>query len=121
MAWCDELRISVQPLVSIPRSRREDLLDRLRRMIAENDIRELVIGLPVNMDGTLGEAARKVSRFAEFLQGGLSIPVRFMDERLSTVEALETWNTMNPRQKLKYRTVDSIAAANILRRFLEET
>jgi putative Holliday junction resolvase len=120
LAWCDEFRITVQPLASLPRRRKEELLEHLRIMISEHDIRELVIGLPINMDGSTGEAARKVILFAAFLQRGLPIPVRAVDERLSTVEALEIWNQLSAKQRQKYRAVDSLAAANILRRYLEE-
>jgi putative holliday junction resolvase len=120
IAWCDELQVTIQPLPSIPRMKQADLLAHLQKMILRHEIREMVIGLPINMDGSSGEAAQKVARFARFLQGNLSIPLSHVDERLSTVEALEVWNRMSPRQKQKYRTVDSLAAANILRRYLEE-
>jgi putative holliday junction resolvase len=120
LAWCDELRILVQPLTSFPRRRKDELLKHLQTMISEHDIRELVIGLPINMDGSVGDAAQKVTLFAAFLQASLPIPVRAVDERLSTLEALEIWNSMSAKQKQKYRTVDSLAAANILRRYLEE-
>ena len=120
LALCDELRILVRPLPSLQCMRKEELLKQLQTIISEHDIREVVIGLPVNMDGSAGEAARKVTLLAAFLQARLSIRVHAVDERLSTVEALEIWNSMNAKQKQKYRTVDSLAAANVLRRYLEE-
>jgi putative Holliday junction resolvase len=121
LASCDELGITVQPLPSLPNTGRRYLLRRIEEAVKDHDIESLVIGLPLNMDGTSGEAVRKVRAFAEFLQSELHLPLREVDERLSTVEALEMWTRMGARQQRKYRTVDSLAAALILQRYLEES
>lgn len=121
LASCDELGITVQPLPSISNTGRRYLLRRIVEAIRDRDVESLVIGLPLNMDGTSGEAVRRVRAFAEFLRSELQLPVREVDERLSTVEALEMWTTMGARQQRKYRTVDSLAAAHILQRYLEES
>lgn len=71
--------------------------------------------------GRSGEAVRNVRAFGEFLRSKLQLPLWETDERLSTVEALEMWTTMSARQQRKYRTVDSLAAALILQRYLEES
>jgi len=121
MASCDELGITVQPLPSVPNTGRRYLLSRILEAIRERDIAFLVIGLPLNMDGSSGEAVRRVRDFAEFLRSELRLPICEADERLSTVEALEMWTAMGARQQRKYRTVDSLAAALILQRYLEES
>lgn len=120
MACCDELGVAVQPLPSFGRRGRRDLLLRLRSFVEENDIREVVVGIPLNMDGSPGDAVRRVERFMDALRDQLRLPLHGVDERLSTVEALEVWRTMSPRQQQRYRTVDSLAAAFILKRYLEE-
>jgi len=120
LAASDELGVVVRPLPSILNTNRRDLLRRLRAAIQENAIDALVIGLPLNMDGSSGSSARTVRRLAALLRKQLPLPVWEVDERLSTVEALEVWKEMNSRQRRKYRTVDSLAAAFILQRFLEE-
>jgi RNase H-fold protein (predicted Holliday junction resolvase) len=72
------------------------------------------------MDGSRGDSAITIEGIIESLKGAIKIPISGVDERLSTVEALEFWREMNPKQQKKYRTVDSLAAAMILERFLRE-
>lgn len=121
LACSDELAVTVRPLPSLPNQSRQDLLTRLRAAIQENAIDELVVGIPLNLSGTPGQAVRKVEKFIKDLGAESGLPIHSVDERLSTVEALETWNTMSTRQQRRYRTVDSLAAAFILERFLEES
>jgi putative holliday junction resolvase len=120
IACCDELCVTIQPLESLPNKRRRDLIDRIQRIVLERQIDELVVGMPLKMDGTTGEAARRVGAFIDTLAATIHLPIRSFDERLSTVEALETWNLMSPRQRKRYRTVDSLAAACILERYIKE-
>ena len=118
LACCDELGVTVRPLASIPNTGRRNLIARLRSVIEENRIQSLVVGIPRNMDGSFGDSANRVERFMAALRQELGLPLSGVDERLSTVEAQEVWNEMRPRQQRKYRTVDSLAAAFILERFL---
>jgi putative holliday junction resolvase len=118
LACCDELGVTVRPLASIPNTGRRNLIARLRTVIEENRIQSLVVGIPRNMDGSYGDSADRVERFMAALRQELGLPLSGVDERLSTVEAQEVWNEMRPRQQRKYRTVDSLAAAFILERFL---
>jgi len=121
LAASDELGVVVCPLPSIPNSSRRDLLRRLRETIQENAIDALVIGLPLNMDGSSGASVQTIRRIVDWLRKELRLPLFEVDERLSTVEAIEVWKTMNSRRQRRYRTVDSLAAAIILERFLEES
>jgi putative Holliday junction resolvase len=121
LASSDELGVVVRPLPSIPNRSRRDLLRRLGTVVRENAIESLLIGLPLNMDGTSGEAVARVRHFASFLGQEIGLPLREFDERLSTVEASEMWRSMTARRQRKYRTVDSLAAAFILERYLRET
>lgn len=121
LACCDELGIIVHPLASIPNRGRKDLLERLRSTAREHHISHIVVGMPLNMDGSAGEAARRVARFIRWMGTELCVPSTAVDERLSTVEASEIWREMSPRQQRRYRTVDSLAAAVILERFLRES
>ena len=120
LACSDELHLTVQPLASIPNNGRAYLLSRLRAAVGELGIACIVIGLPLNMDGSEGEAIARVRRFTEAVGKSIAVPLEEVDERLSTVEATEIWNGMSPRQRRRYRTVDSLAAALILQRYLEE-
>lgn len=120
LACSDDLAMTAQPLPSIPNAGRNKLLKNLRKMIEEMEIREIVLGIPVNMDGTRGDSCIRMEELLKFLKSGLQVPASGMDERLSTVEALEYWKEMSPRRRKKYRTIDSLAAALILERHLKE-
>jgi len=121
LACCDELGVTVHPLASIPNRGHRDLLSRLRSAVREHHVSHIVVGMPLNMDGSAGEAARRVERFIQLVRTELGMPSTAVDERLSTVEASEMWREMSPRQQRRYRTVDSLAAAFILERFLTES
>ncbi len=120
LACSDELGLTVQPLPSIPNLGWRDFVRKLRTMICSLSIQELVMGIPVNMDGTRGDAALRMEERMEGLEKTLKIPSTGVDERLSTVEALEFWQKMSPRRQKRYRTIDSLAAALILERYLRE-
>jgi putative Holliday junction resolvase len=120
LACSDALGMTVQPLPSIPNLGKNDFVRRIQTLIQTMGIQHLVFGMPLNMDGTRGDAYVQMEHHMHALSGALKIPATGVDERLSTLEALEIWNTMNPRRQRKYRTVDSLAAALILERYLRE-
>jgi len=120
LACSDDLAVTVRPLPSVPNLGRKSLLVRLEAAIRENQIDKLVVGVPWNMDGTSGEGVKRILSFIDLLRKELDIPVQGVDERLSSVEASSVWNEMTKRQRKRYRTMDSLAAAIILQRFIEE-
>jgi putative Holliday junction resolvase len=119
-AYSDALRLTVQPLPSIPNTGRKDLNQKLKVLIEELDITMVVVGIPFNMDGSGNESVLRIEKLTRGLESVLDIPIVGVDERLSTVEATEYWVRMNGRRQKKYRTVDSLAAALILERYLKE-
>jgi putative Holliday junction resolvase len=121
LAMSDPLGVTVQPLPSIPNSGKKKFIDTLSVLIKDLGIQELVLGMPLNMDGTKGDPAIRMERLLEVLENRFEIPAAGVDERLSTIEAMEYWKAMSLRQRKKYRTIDSLAAALILDRFLKET
>jgi putative holliday junction resolvase len=121
LAASDELGVVVRPLASIPNLSRRDLVRRIKMTVKELGIEGLVVGLPLNMNGSSGEAVLRVQRFTGDLRRELGLPLWETDERLSTLEASEMWRAMTTRQQRKYRTLDSLAAAFILERFLGES
>jgi putative holliday junction resolvase len=120
LAYCDELGLTVQPLPSLPNIGKKDFHRKLRATVATMQIQELVLGIPFNMDGSRGDSVIQMERIMESLKATIKLPISGFDERLSTVEAMEFWREMNPKQQKKYRTLDSLAAALILERFLRE-
>ncbi len=121
LACCDPLGVTVRPLPSIPNRGRRQLVSHLSEAVRQQKAERVLIGVPLNMDGTSGDAVRRVDRFIEALRAEIGVPLESFDERLSTIEAEEVWREMSARQQKRYRTVDSLAAALILRRYLEES
>ena len=120
LAYCDELGLTVQPMPSMPNLGTANLMKKLRAVAGTLAIQEIVLGIPYKMDGTRGDAAQRMEKLLEALKAALKIPISGVDESLSTVEAMEVWQGMNRKQQKKYRTVDSLAAAFILERHLQE-
>jgi putative Holliday junction resolvase len=120
LACTDELGLTVQPLPSILNPGKRNFLKVLHAKIRKLGVRKIVLGIPIRMDGTRGDAAVRMEGIQNMLESGLKIPVVGIEETLSTVEAMEFWKAMNPKQQKKYRTVDSLAAAFILERYLKE-
>ncbi|MBQ7724570.1 MAG: Holliday junction resolvase RuvX [Lachnospiraceae bacterium] len=114
---------SVVREVEIIRRQKENALRRtcarIEEIISSENVEVIVLGLPLNMDGTEGERAEKARLFGDMIARRTGLPVRFQDERLSTVEAYEIMDDENIRNlKDRKARVDSVAAAVILGDFL---
>jgi putative Holliday junction resolvase len=120
LACSDPLRLIVQPLPSIPNPGRKNFIRKIESMVREMGVRELVMGIPLNMDGSRNDAVVKMEKLMNSLKAVLDVPMSGVDERLSTLEATEYWRRMSPRRQKKYGTIDSLAAALILERYLKE-
>ncbi len=94
------------------------LIEAIRHTIAEHGPDAIVIGLPLNMDGSEGEASKQVRAFGSALAAATSLPVEFHDERLSSRAASSDIAGVFTRKGRKKR-LDAVAAARILRSFLE--
>ena len=112
VAVSDELRLTVRPLMIIQRRSWKHLLSDVTKQIENLEVTGLVIGLPVNMDGSEGPAAGEARRLAENFRRSLSVPVYVQDERLTTEEAKS--RASNPNHEF----FDAEAAAVILEDFL---
>jgi putative holliday junction resolvase len=117
-AVSDELSISITRLKAIPRTNWKHLLREVDNLIQSFDAQTLVIGLPLRLNGSTGEAASEVRSIAEKFAKSLNIPVYVQDERLSSREAEENLRADGQRGADVSRLVDSEAAAIILRDFL---
>lgn len=112
LAVSDELRLTVRPVAILDRRSWKHLLSEVTEQIERLEVAGLVVGLPLNMDGSEGPAAAEVRRLAENFRRSLSVPVYIQDERLTTEEA-------KSRAGTKTETfVDARAAAVILEDFL---
>jgi putative Holliday junction resolvase len=95
------------------------LIDRIGQVIAREKIGAVLLGLPLNMDGTEGPQAQEVRTFGGLLRSRLGIAVEFFDERLSSFDAEEKLLAMGLTRKKKGKRLDAIAAAAFLQAFLD--
>jgi len=117
VATCDELEIVAAPREVLRRDGRE--LDALERRVGEEEVGLVVVGMPYNAAGEIGPQAQKVVRFVEALRQRLAVPVVEWDEHLSTWEAESLLIEAGQRPAARRRVVDKLAAAVILRSFLD--
>lgn len=94
-------------------------LNRLRELVAEYGVELVVLGLPRNMNGTLGERGEKAKAFAGEIQKALSMPVELWDERLSTVAAERILLEADTSRAKRKKVIDKVAAAIILQGYLD--
>ena len=96
------------------------LVEVLKDEIIDNNIGELVLGFPKNMDNTIGERGQIALQFKEKLESELDIPVHMQDERLSTVEATNLLLANDTSRKRRKEVIDSVAATIILQSYLDK-
>jgi len=89
-------------------------------IISQHQVKQIVVGLPLSMDGSLGNQAEKVKAFVQKLSSHTEVPVEFRDERLSTVAAKRLIRAANVRKTRRKKQDDAIAAALILQSYLDE-
>jgi putative Holliday junction resolvase len=121
IAVSDELRITVSALERIERRSWKDLLSRVAVIIESYDARALIIGLPLNLDGTKGPAADEALRIGENFRKSLSVPVFLQDERLTSLAAESEMRTRGVGRGELAQRIDSESAAIILRDFIDQT
>ena len=102
----------------VPSRNREKALADIVRLAKENNVGEIVVGLPKNMDGTEGVRAELCGEFAEILKEATGLPVAMWDERRTTVEAHNILSQHNYHGKKRKNTVDAVAASLILEGYL---
>jgi putative Holliday junction resolvase len=119
IAITDELQLTVRALTTLRNVRDTKLIESISSLVNENDVGRLVVGLPLNMDGTRGEAAGRVERFVSELQNHLMIPIVTVDERLTSYEADQIMREEGLSEMERRLRSDEYAAAIILRDYLD--
>jgi putative Holliday junction resolvase len=117
-AVSDALGISVRPVETISRSADDRDIARLKLLIEDLEVEAVVVGMPLRMDGTVGDAAASAMKFAEKLRARLAVPVLMQDERLTSYEAEQMMLERGfPKSKRRARS-DEFAAMIILEDYL---
>jgi putative Holliday junction resolvase len=130
MALADAETALAQPLGTLDRINRNEDMRRLRELVREHGVRQIVVGLPLRLDGTRGDMAEEAARFAQRVHKQLGLPVEMVDERLTSWEAErlleETQGRVIHAASSKKRKkenakpgVDALAAALILKEYLD--
>lgn len=118
VAISDLLCTIVGATAVIPSRNTEKAVADIVRMAKENQVGEIVVGLPKNMDGTEGSRAQLCREFAKILRDATGLPVSMWDERRTTVEAHNILSAHNYHGKKRKETVDAVAASLILEGYL---
>jgi len=119
VAISDELRWTAQGLTVVETRRDGGELDRIAEIAKEHEVSEVVVGLPKNMNGTIGPRGEICQDFAEKVKQKLGIPVHLWDERLTTVAAERTLAEAEIGLKKRKQVVDKMAATLILQNYLD--
>lgn len=119
VALSDETGTIAQAREVIERRDDAQLLARIKEIISEYAVEEIVIGLPINMNGTYGEAAEKSIDFSEKLKKETSVKIKLWDERLSTREAESVLIEASLTRRKRRKFIDRLAAQIILQGYLD--
>ena len=116
---CDEKQLIATPLKTINKNSLKDLIDELIIIINENNIKGIIVGNPLNMDGSSGRSAQSVKDTTENIKKNLDIPICLWDERLSTVGAFNLSSQLDINVSKREKKIDQNAAAFILQGALD--
>jgi putative Holliday junction resolvase len=120
VAVSDELGWTAQGVEVIRRQGKKDF-ERLRELVNTYQVKKIIVGLPKNMNGTIGEWGEECLAFGKKVAEQLSIPVQFWDERLTSVAAEKTLISADVSRKKRKTIVDKMAAMLILQNYLDAT
>ena len=111
---CDEKQLIATPLKTINRNTLTELISELKAIIDENNIKGIIIGNPLNMDGSSGRSVQSVKDTSQKIEENINIPICLWDERLSTVGAFNLSSQLDVNVSKREKKIDENAAAFIL-------
>ena len=116
---CDENQSIATPFITINKTNINDLINTLKKIIEENNIKGIIIGNPINMDGSLGNSAQSVKDISNNIAKSIDLPLCLWDERLSTVGAFNLSSQLDVNISKREKNIDKNAAAFILQGALD--
>jgi putative Holliday junction resolvase len=119
IALSDETATIAQPLEFIPAEPFSNFLARLKQLIVEKQVDQILVGMPRNMDGSYGPAALKVQEFVAVLKETTAVPIKTWDERLTSAQANRMLIQADMRRDKRKQRVDAAAAAILLQSYLD--
>ncbi|MSQ77750.1 MAG: Holliday junction resolvase RuvX [Nitrospiraceae bacterium] len=119
VALSDELGWTAQPLETFERKSLGVDIAHINELVRRHEVREIVVGMPIQLNGRMGPAAQSVQQFMEALQAAVGVPVVAWDERLTTKAAEQMLIEADVSRKKRKGAVDRVAAALLLKSYLE--
>lgn len=119
IAISDPLKIIAQPLTFIKRKSIEEDINKIKNIINEYAVEEILFGLPLRTNGEEGTEVKKVKEFAKILNKNVNVKINFWDERWTTKQAEEVLTLFDTSRKKKKKNIDRISAAIILQSYLD--
>ncbi|NQT22712.1 MAG: Holliday junction resolvase RuvX [Candidatus Omnitrophica bacterium] len=119
VAVSDPLGITAQSLAVIKAESDQEIVEKLKPIINDQKVDEIVLGLPLNMNGTEGPQAKRVIEFCDFLKGEINIPVKLWDERMTTAQVERIMIEADVTRKKRKEKIDKLAAQVILQSYLD--
>ena len=119
IAICDEYQSIATPFKTLQKDNFNKFLDELKLIIKENNIKGIIVGNPINMDGSLGPSAQSVKDVCDNILNNINMPLCLWDERLSTVGAFNLSSQLDIKVTKKVKNIDQNAAAFILQGALD--
>jgi len=118
VAVSDALGWTAQPLATLEMHGHQELLAEIKEYIDKYEVEEIVVGMPYNMDGTMGKRAEITQAFINFLKNKLELPIQIQDERLTTSQAKNILLEADVSRKGRKKVIDKLAASLILKSYL---
>lgn len=120
VAFCDEMEMLASPFCVINERYAPKLIEKLKEIAVEQKAKQIVVGLPRNMDGSYGYRCDECRRLGDSLSEATGLPVVYQDERLTTVMAHEVLSANNVRGAKRKKQVDAVSAVMILQSFIDK-
>ncbi len=119
VALSDPFFITAQAYLTIKRKKTSLDIKKISEIVEEKEVNLIVIGLPKNMNNTLGPQAMKVISFVDLLKKEIDIDIKYQDERMTTIQSDKVLTDMSVRRENKKKYIDKIAASFILQTYLD--
>ena len=119
VALSDPFFITAQAYLTIKRKKTSIDIKKISEIVEEKEVNLIVIGLPKNMNNTLGPQAMKVISFVDLLKKEIDIDIKYQDERMTTIQSDKVLTDMSVRRENKKKYIDKIAASFILQTYLD--
>lgn len=119
IAISDPFLLTAQSLMTIKRKSKIEDIEIINDIIKEKEVSKIIVGLPKNMNNTIGPQAKKVKTFVKELKKHTDLDIEYVDERLTTISATRVLIEQNVSRKKRKDVIDSIAATYILQTYLD--